>query len=516
MTDDSRKLLARPSRQSPLAIFFFAWQLILQLNLVQIAAPIALLITSRSLIVGALLVAAIVGWIGVALVAWWRHKFWVVDDEIRVAKGVIAHESKAIPLGRIQSVAFQQTVVHRLLGLVSITLDTAGSREPELELIAIDKARARALQRLAAEAGGAGLAQASPSTGEDGETTSGAEVGSPVGAVAEETVVRRTAGELLRVGLSTWPLAGFVLLSPIVGWALDVLDAFGRSVGPSIPADDTLGNRIGEASTGKVIIWSVAIIVLVVAVGWLFQIIRVFLSEWNLTVVLSSDGLRRESGLLSRTSKASRLIRIQDFRFSQGLWERVFGIFNVRFGIIGEGDLNVVGSSIEEVERLRSLAFDPRSDPGPAVDRSVSPLQMYQWGYNTFWCTVGLEVLVWVVLTNVEDLTWSPWWLLGFLAVPLAVGIAWWRWRGLHWGFNQRRFITAYRMISQTTTEMDLVKVQKVTVKQSPFQWRRALATIELGVADGVRHLVMIEQDEAEQLRDTALAAVEFDHRRWM
>lgn len=60
--------------------------------------------------------------------------FHLEGDELIIQKGLIQKERKAIPLERIQSINITQNVVQRILGIVSLEVDTAGSKAKELEI----------------------------------------------------------------------------------------------------------------------------------------------------------------------------------------------------------------------------------------------------------------------------------------------------------------------------------------------------------------------------------------------
>lgn len=65
--------------------------------------------------------------------------FHLESDELIIQKGLIQKERKAIPLERIQSINITQNVVQRILGIVSLEVDTAGSKAKELEIPGLDR-----------------------------------------------------------------------------------------------------------------------------------------------------------------------------------------------------------------------------------------------------------------------------------------------------------------------------------------------------------------------------------------
>lgn len=77
--------------------------------------------------------------------------FHLEGDELIIQKGLIQKERKAIPLERIQSINITQNVVQRILGIVSLEVDTAGSKAKELEIPGLDREFASQFKELLQE-----------------------------------------------------------------------------------------------------------------------------------------------------------------------------------------------------------------------------------------------------------------------------------------------------------------------------------------------------------------------------
>ncbi|MEP3042750.1 PH domain-containing protein, partial [Nonlabens ulvanivorans] len=82
------------------------------------------------------------------IVQYWFFKFHVENDELIIQKGWIFKKRKAIPVERIQSINIAQNIAQRVLGLVAVEIDTAGSKAKELEIPALDRHFAEQLKTL--------------------------------------------------------------------------------------------------------------------------------------------------------------------------------------------------------------------------------------------------------------------------------------------------------------------------------------------------------------------------------
>ncbi|HJW60246.1 MAG TPA: PH domain-containing protein, partial [Actinomycetota bacterium] len=100
--------------------------------------PLALLVAARRqfwlLALGALVLLA---W---STVEWWRHTYELEGGALRVEEGVLARKLRAVPFDRIQQVELVRKPLHRLLGVASLRVETAGggtAAEVDLDVVTL-------------------------------------------------------------------------------------------------------------------------------------------------------------------------------------------------------------------------------------------------------------------------------------------------------------------------------------------------------------------------------------------
>src|SRR5688572_7432939 len=71
------------------------------------------------------------------VVRWFTLRWSLGADELVVRKGIFFRSVRHVPFARIQNVDLKQTLVHRLLRIAAVRVETAGGLEPEAELDAI-------------------------------------------------------------------------------------------------------------------------------------------------------------------------------------------------------------------------------------------------------------------------------------------------------------------------------------------------------------------------------------------
>ncbi|WP_157783038.1 PH domain-containing protein [Alkalibacillus haloalkaliphilus] len=62
-----------------------------------------------------------------SVIEWFRFRYSVVGDELRIEQGLIVRKKRYISKNRIQSIDLTQSVVHRLFNLTKVQIETAGS-----------------------------------------------------------------------------------------------------------------------------------------------------------------------------------------------------------------------------------------------------------------------------------------------------------------------------------------------------------------------------------------------------
>ncbi len=505
-TNSDRAALAEPSRQSPLAVLFLAWRVVRGVSVVNLLVLGAVLTTNQlpvSIFVVVPVVMLVLGVLG--LISWWRYTFAVDGDELVVSKGLVSQNRLVIPLDRVQSVSLEQGLVHRATGLTRVGLDTAGSAEVEFSIDAIPLDQAESLQRLAADYRRQSESTRRSQVGQDPAGPAGVSLVEP-----EETelLVKRDFNQLVRIAFGHWPWAGLVLLAPALAVVDDVAELAGLDVLNRL--EEQVGGAAEQPGLSAPIALLVVGLLLAVAVGailsWALQLVRQILTDWDLTVTRTGRGLRRVAGLTNRTSICSSLDRVQVLRTSAIPMQRWLGIMRLSLVTVGDSNLIVPGTTEPELERFRQLVFD---GPDPELDRRLSPAMVLLAVRNA-----AVVALLAAILLVPSPVGW--WGALALLAVPVEFVLARWRLRRQRWGLTADRLARVSRFVTHRSEEIDPVKAQSVTVRQSFFQRRRDLASVHIRAAEGSFELPMIPLTEATALRDLILYRVESTGRSWM
>ncbi|MFT6095646.1 MAG: putative membrane protein [Nonlabens sp.] len=144
--------LSTPQRQSKKIIAFYLYKSIKGLLLYFVFAAVG----TNSMGKYGMFMTAFIAFIALAslvspVLKYLYFTFHIEGDELIIQKGLLQKERKSIPLERIQSININQNVVQRILGIVSLEVDTAGSKGKELEIPGLEKAFASEFKELLQE-----------------------------------------------------------------------------------------------------------------------------------------------------------------------------------------------------------------------------------------------------------------------------------------------------------------------------------------------------------------------------
>jgi putative membrane protein len=81
-----------------------------------------------------------------SLINFYFFRFYILNDELIVKKGWLKKELVIVPLLKIQTVNIEESFLYNLLGIVKLSVDTAGSSNTEITIDALSRPMAKALQ----------------------------------------------------------------------------------------------------------------------------------------------------------------------------------------------------------------------------------------------------------------------------------------------------------------------------------------------------------------------------------
>ena len=529
-------------RSSPFAVVFFAGSIarIFARGLSGALIPlVALVLILRDnprgfIVLFSIVAGALVLFLVIAAIQWLCFKFRIEEDRLLIRKGIFRKTALDLPFERVQGINVERSLVDRILGLVTVTLDTSGSVLAEGKLPSIRTELADYLRA------GVGAFRPPPrgdaSDAEDGLSDS-THPGAPlVDASSQRSMLLKLgAADMIRIGLAS---RNFILVLAIVGLITDLLQP-GDLIEPILEAIaagvDSVANAFSGLGAFDRVVAVTAVVFTIVAGSLFLAIGAAFLRHHNFTLWGDGRTFRSRAGLLTQREVVVESARIQQLTLDQTLVLRWLGRYRLRALpaalMAPQGNQSPTGIHVAQVldvpllddrlaEDLRSRMFSREAGdvsvlPGSPVFNRVSPHYVRAL---TLRISVVLALALGAILLGTGGTGFaggSPtrvfvWWLL---SIPVVVPIAWQIWRRRGYMHDDDGLASRSGFIGNKVDAFLLRKAQSVGLKQSPLQRRKGLATLQIHLASGKVTVPYIEHGVACRLRDYILYKVETNHR---
>lgn len=499
--------LDTPQRQSPLAIAF-----ILIKFLRQAASrfwPLVIFIVFNrgdsymAYLFGTLLVISCIQLV-LSLISYFNYYFHVKGNELLIQKGVLQKTKLNIPLDRIQTINFNQNILHQILNVVSVEVDTAGSSKSELSIDALSREHAEALRNYILQKKEA-LNKTSAETPEeiDGETPATPAIRTP-----DKLVFSMGPVDLIKVGVSQNHIrTALVLLGSIFG-LLQFFD----------DVKDDWYNYVAEEVVNFQMIYGwmwvfIAAIVLLVA-AFIGSMFRTALQYFNLKLWQTEKGFKIIAGLLNRKEQSAAHQKIQIIRWFTDPLKQIFGLFTVNLyqasslEVSTKRSISIPGCYEQQLEEIISTNF-PQELRQNYNEHTISPRII-----SRHVLYFGIVPALAGIVFQATQADWQALWFLMWIPIVWLLSRRFqMRWR---WWINEGTLMTRSGIIGTKHTLVHLYKTQATKISQSPYQRRHQLATLTLYTAAGHISIPYISLSFARQIRDYVLYKSESDSRNWM
>jgi putative membrane protein len=395
--------------------------------------------------------------------------------EMVIRSGLLFRNERHIPYARIQNIDCRQNLAHRLLGVVEVRVETGGGQEAEatmsvLPLADFEEMRRRVFGRNDADA----------------ETPA---------APVERTLLHLSPRELLIHGFIQ--NRGFVVIAAGLGllWELGPLNDFlGFLSDGKMPGRDAVRGLfdlpfdtgwLALKGIGLTVVALLALLVAVRLISMVWAVIRLH----DFRLARAGEDLRIEHGLLTRMIATVPLRRIQTLTVLEGPLHRLFGRAAMKVDTAG-GHAGSTAEDGESPARREWLAPIFRLAELSGLVREVLPgvdLEAVEWRPAPPRAFVR-ELKSWILIALVVTIPLTLFlkgWALAVLPFLLA-----WAYAGargtiarLGWAVTKDAVLFRSGWLWRQVSAAPFAKIQAVTIHESPFDRRAAMARVRVDTA---------------------------------
>ena len=497
----------------------FSWLFVLIAQLWNLIVPLTLVLVAGSMSKDdgwetffALLAALVLS--AYSLFYTLTFRFWVASNELVVKEGLFNRTLRHVPFTRIQNIAFRQSLLHRLFGVVELNLESGAGSKPEAKLTVLTMVRARQLER---EIRGLSLKSESETAHADAITQGAAipaiqfDVNTGIKLLHQVPLL-----DLIRLGLIS--NRGMVAIGTAF-YFLSQTRLLPTNVFKEIAR--WLKTDIGLAHgplywmlSGVITLAMILIVVRLASIG------MAIFSFYDFKLFAEANRLRVEHGLSTRQGGATMPSRIVCFLLRDGLLYRWFNRQSAEVVLPGNLALDGGNNAPKGMRYLSPIASPEQANAlitlasGVALkDLVLRPLHARAWRRMVKWplVIVGMQVLALLVFLTIKNQ-----WLVGvgfafsfsgfsrvgaafahsgfaglLLLVAYIVFFAWMVYAYKRNAAASGFALTATHLIirsgyfSQCTHIVPRGEIQSVTLSQSPFDRRSQMTNVHVDLRAG-------------------------------
>lgn len=463
--DGGGPLAGEPSRMSPAAVAIWTLEGVYALVLAVLAGG-----AQPSL--GAAIIAFAVA---ANAVRYLRFRWRLEPGALVIEQGLVRRLRRVIPRDRIHTVDLERKMRHRVFGVVEVRVETMGGGETEGSLAALGPATAEELRRrLLTAADRSGQAAAEPAD--------------PDADLKEVAWI--PPGRLVAAGLTGGRVG---VGAALVGAGLQFVPE--RWIERVVRVGAEEGTELVAATGVRLVLLFVFV---AIVAGFLISLAATVLTYWDFTLAADRETLRVRRGLLTLRRDTVPLRRVQAVRVEENLVRRLLGLAAVRVTVAGRGGEDVedpglilpIGERTEAFRLARQVAGYPGTgapvlQPMPSGARERRVVR----AVSAALAAGGLVLLVSAIDGGASEAVLAaavdglfPAGAAGLLAAALAVPLALGAYRNLGWADHGTHVVVAEGVVNRRTTLVEVNRLQTLETTATPFQRRRRLATLLLGI----------------------------------
>ncbi len=424
--------------------------------------------------------------------------FYIEDDQFVLRKGYINKKNIQIPLDRIQSINIKQNVVQQFLKIVTLEIDTAGSANKEVKIIALKKEQADEIKQYLLN--NRAVSEDTDIPQEDNRTEH---------SVKEDVITKLSVSDLIKVAFSSNMFkAGLIVTSTLYGF----YDRYKSYITSNY--QDQLDN-IEQTFDGSDIMPFVMVLLLFVVVSVVVSLISTVIKYYDLSFVRNSNGFQIICGLLNRRQIFVPRNKIQIYSYTINPVRRLFDIVTVKIK-------QASGNDVKEKNAISIPGCKTLSNQN-IIDTIFTNAHNQEYSHHKVSSYYFIRLWFFMALLPIAIV---PWFIQSYTLYAAIIGFVVWfipvsvmlylasKKRVIE--ISEDYMILQSGAISTERKIVELYKIQSVKYRQSVFMKRREVASLVFITASGNITVPFINADVATELYNYTLYKIQTVNKEWM
>jgi len=483
-------------RQSSVAILMIVWKT--YKIIFRQAWPILLLYAfgksgdnNVRVIIG-LAVIAVAGMV-YSIINYYRYYFYLRDDELIIESGVFKRKKLSITFDRIQTINFEQNIIHKIFDVVRLKIDTAGSSKEEFNFESIGEEKAEALRSLILKKKKS-IKSSSEAISETSEDIS-----------KEELIFELDLLTLLKAGAVQNHLKSGGLILAFMLWIWQSLQ--------EIDMQEAFENTVVENLQGGVLFFS-ALVVVFIIFSFAISLISTVVRHFDLKFSRIDKAFKIRGGLFTKKDISAKDQKIQMISWDDNLLMKLIGIKNLTLkqassvNLSNKKSIKVPACKPEHIERVKEMLYGLRKFEA----LNFAPIdKRYFYRQSIIISLILLPIIGGLLYFELVFQGIAV--VLVLMLIMLSLYLSF---KKKSYAFNNDMLVINGGMYGDKTTILPIYKIQSIKKKQTPYQKRNNLANLIFYTASGSIGIPYIDTNVVDKAIDELLYKVEVSNKKWM
>lgn len=430
-------------------------------------------------------------------------------EEFVLVKGVFSTDKINIPFDKIQQVDLKRSILQRIIGVYSLKIDTAGSKDKEIEIKAISGEKARAISRILIYERDKKQADADdeiPIENQE-ETYTSDEVDQRL------WTFKLSFLSLIKVGITRSYFRGFLLILAFAGSIYSQLQPYDS---------ESYFNQIkpmAESELNLSTLTFIVVLILIIIVFLLSVLVtigEVIVKHFNLKMEQTKTRLAIEMGLKTNTHVSFQPRRLQRLEVSTNPIQKWLNLYQLQFSLASsENDMDkskiiVPGLSLAIVDRVKSFLYQETQTEGSLYKPHKA------WMNRRIYALLFPLVLIWsFLLLSGHNFQLVYGVILSAVYFVLMTLYQWMIYKSIRLEISNDFLSVQKGWWTQKKDIIEIYKMEGVSVRQPFWYRRRKIYNLTFHTAGGDVMIRTISEEFLEEI-NFLLYKVETSQCAWM
>jgi len=431
--------------------------------------------------------------------SYWYSKFSIINNEFIVKKGYLKRVKLSIAIDRIQTVNIKQNILQKLLGVVSLEIDTAGANKTEIKFIAIKEELAAEFEKLFGR-----NSSKQPLKEEDAIQSNEITINEH-----SKTILHLGMSDLLKIGISENHLKSLLIVVGIIYSLYSQLQGgFEKKI------EEFAESSIASIQNSSFSIYiSIAISLLVVSI--LISFVITIIKFYDFKLVKSKASFSISYGLLNTKKINIPISKIQFISWHINPIRKLLNFENLTIKQASSGDnmqkaqrIEVAACNNMHKQRIEDIIFGEKEQLFKTQFKTHPLYFIRTFLILSTLLLIGTSYFIFFDIRFIIPIA---------LVISLLAILLFMAWKKRYFSINNTNLNISKGQIGQVIYNINNFKIQSIEFKQSIFIKRRKLASIIIYTAAGSNlRIPYIDEYLARDLYDYLLYSIESSDNAWM